>query len=155
MSRHHDLDELNDLSSLELGILEKRIKLVSGRDLVELLGVRELVGRGSRGEEVEEEGVVVGLDVVVDGVNPVDLGDEEGSKEEGEHRARQEKERSRETTYLSLDFVTVVVENENEGSKTSARREKEKRAGKESVGARRDEKRRATKTHRRIMVPIS
>jgi len=91
MSRHHDLDELNDLSSLELGILEKRIKLVSGRDLVELLGVWELVGRGSRGEEVEEEGVVVGLDVVVDGVNPVDLGDEEGWKEEGEHRARRER----------------------------------------------------------------
>ena len=97
VSGHHDLDELNDLSSLELGILEKRIKLVSGRDLVELLGVWELVGRGSRGEEVEEEGVVVGLDVVVDGGNPVDLrGDAKKRKKEkrkSQRRVENEKER--------------------------------------------------------------
>lgn len=34
---------------------------------------------GDGGEEVEEEGVVVGLDVVVDGGNPVDL---EGRRKE-------------------------------------------------------------------------
>lgn len=32
VSRHHDLDELDDVSSLKLGIFEQVVELVSGRD---------------------------------------------------------------------------------------------------------------------------
>lgn len=86
VSRHHDLNELDDLSGLELGVLEEGVKLGSSGDLMILLGVGKSAGGGRRGEEVEEEGVVVRLDVVVDGVDPVDLGGKEGRRGRGGER---------------------------------------------------------------------
>lgn len=126
VSRHHDLDEPNDVGRLELRVVEKGIELVPGRDLDVLLLNDGILGvLGSRGEEVEKDGVVVWLDVVVDSGDTVDL---------------------------SLDLVPVIVEDEEVRGEASA--EGDEGEGVRSAIGKKDEERRRG-TDRRIMVPIS
>jgi hypothetical protein len=69
---HVNFDELDDPSVIELLVVEKRVELVPGRDLVELvLGRLSLLELGR--QHRQDQTVVVGLDVVVLPVDPVDL----------------------------------------------------------------------------------